>query len=334
MSLKVIKGGLLASLQDLGRFGFQKHGVVVGGAMDPLSLRLSNLLVSNQEGDAAIEITMTGTSLQFEKEALIAITGGNLSPQINGKTVPMWRPVMVKEGALLEFKSCQSGCRAYLAIAGGFRISKVMNSKSTYLRGAIGGYKGRALRAGDRLIFEHSLACPPLSNHTDTFPFAAAGWRIAAAPFTNGDHVAIVRVMKGPEFDQFSDNSRKQFFNKEFVVTPQSDRMGYRLAGPTLALDEPFDMLSESVTNGTIQVPENGQPIMLLADRQTTGGYPRIAQIASIDLPVVAQLIPGKRLRFQEITLKEAEQLYIKRENEIRQLQIGLALKLHRGEDK
>lgn len=333
MSLKVIKGGLLASIQDLGRFGFQKHGVVVGGAMDTLSFRLSNLLVGNPEGDAAIEVTMMGTALQFEKSAVIAITGGNLSPQINGKTVPMWRPVIVREGALLEFKSCQSGCRAYLAIAGGLRISEVMNSKSTYLRGAIGGYQGRALQAGDQLIFKDSLTSPSISNAANTFPFTVANWRIAAAPFINMDQTAIVRVIRGAEFDKFSLDSQNQFFNQEFVITPQSDRMGYRLTGPAISLDEPFDMLSEAVANGTIQVPKNGQPIILLADRQTTGGYPRIAQVASIDLPIVAQLIPGKRIRFQEVPLEEAERLYIKRENKINQLKRGLSLKLHRGEN-
>ena len=332
MSLKVLKPGLLASIQDLGRYGFQKYGVVVGGAMDALSLRLANLLVGNKEGEAAIEITMMGTSFQFEKESWIAITGGDLSPQINGQRVPMWRPVMVRKGTVLEFKNCRSGCRAYVAIAGGLAVSQVMNSRSTYLRGAIGGYKGRALKTGDRLLFNPPTTCFSSLAETSSLPFAAANWRIPIDHIINRKKIHIVRVIKGAEFDKFSPESREQFFRQEFTITPQSDRMGYRLTGPAISLDQPFDMLSEAVTNGTIQVPTDGHPIILLADRQTTGGYPRIAQVASIDLPVVAQLTPGRSIRFQEISLSEAEHLYIERESNINQLKVGLSLKMHRRE--
>ncbi|HEY9577864.1 MAG TPA: biotin-dependent carboxyltransferase family protein, partial [Pseudobacillus sp.] len=204
MSLKVLKPGLLASIQDLGRYGFQKYGVVVGGAMDALSLRLANLLVGNKEGEAAIEITMMGTSFQFEKESWIAITGGNLSPHINGQRVPMWRPVMVRKGTVLDFKNCRSGCRAYVAIAGGLAVSQVMNSRSTYLRGAIGGYKGRALKTGDRLLFNPPTTCFSSLAETSSLPFASVNWRIPIDHIINRKQIPIVRVIKGAEFDKFS----------------------------------------------------------------------------------------------------------------------------------
>ena len=149
MSMRVIKPGLLTSIQDLGRKGFQQHGVIVSGAMDPYSLRIANMLVGNEEGEAALEITLLGPTLIIEKDCLIAITGGNLSPTINGEAVPMWRPIFVKKGAVLAFCGCQSGCRAYLSVAGGYSIPSIMNSKSTYLRAGMGGYKGRALQVDD-----------------------------------------------------------------------------------------------------------------------------------------------------------------------------------------
>lgn len=328
MSLKVLKPGLLATIQDLGRYGFQKYGVVVGGALDSVSLRLANLLVGNEEGAAAIEVTMMGTSLQFEDSTLAAITGGDLSPQINGRKAPMWRPVLIRKGAILEFKALSSGCRAYLSVAGGFHIQKVMNSRSTYLRGAIGGHKGRALQSGDRLLFNQPAADLSPFSKTSSSPFTAANWYISSCHLTNKEETAVIRVIKGAEFESFSSESRKQFFNQDFSIAPQSDRMGYRLRGPALSLGESLDMLSEAVTNGTIQVPQNGQPIILLADRQTTGGYPRIAQVISVDLPAVSQLAPGRNIRFQEVTLQEAEQLYLQQEHEINKLKAGISLKM------
>ncbi|WP_046174756.1 5-oxoprolinase subunit C family protein [Domibacillus indicus] len=329
MSVQIIRPGLLATIQDLGRYGFQQYGVVVGGAMDSLSLRLANILVGNEEGEAAIEITMMGTSLQFKEDALISITGGNLSPVIDENPVPSWRPIFVRKDAILSFTGCKLGCRAYVAVAGGFSIPEVMNSKSTYMRGEIGGFKGRALREGDLipLAEENSFSRKVKEAYQRKLKqssFAAADWHV---PFERYVNRSVVRVLKGAEFEKFSDSSQKQFFEQEFHITPQSDRMGYRLSGASLQLKEPFELLSEAVANGTIQVPGDGNPIVLLADRQTTGGYPRIGQIAAADLPVIAQMKPGDRIRFQEIPLYKAEQLYIEREQEIAQIRTALLLK-------
>ncbi|OMP68100.1 5-oxoprolinase subunit C family protein [Domibacillus epiphyticus] len=331
MSIKVIRPGLLASIQDLGRYGFQKYGVIVSGAMDSYALRIANLLIGNQEGEAAIEVTLMGTSLQFEEDSLIAITGGNLSPKIEGEAVPLWRPVLIKKGSILQFTASQSGCRAYVTVAGGFDIPQIMESKSTYLRGGIGGFKGRSLQAGDVLPFqEKTKASAPLfarlKQNLKNRSFGSVEWYVPAGHVMNTSE-RVIRVIKGMEFDKFSSSSREQFFEQEFQITPQSDRMGYRLSGPELQLEQPFELLSEAVAEGTIQVPKDGNPIILLADRQTTGGYPRIAQISSVDLPVVAQLKPGEKIRFKEITREESERLYLKREQDIEEIKTGLSLK-------
>ena len=329
MSVRIIRPGLLATIQDLGRHGFQQYGVVVGGAMDSLSIRLANVLVGNEEGEAAIEVTLMGTSLQFEEDTLISITGGNLNPVIDGSPVPLWRPVFVKKDAVLSFAGCKSGCRAYIAVAGGFSIPNVMNSKSTYIRGEIGGFKGRTLREDDviPLAEENSFSLKvkkALQKKLKHNSFVAVDWYIPLERYLIGK---VVRVVKGTEFETFSESAQKQFFEQEFQITPQSDRMGYRLSGPSLQLEQPFELLSEAVANGTIQVPSDGNPIVLLADRQTTGGYPRIGQIAAADLPIIAQMKPGDRVRFKEISLDEAEQLYMEREKEIKQIRTALLLK-------
>ncbi|MCP3762187.1 biotin-dependent carboxyltransferase family protein [Domibacillus sp. A3M-37] len=329
MSVHIIRPGLLATIQDLGRYGFQQYGVVVGGAMDSFSLRLANVLVGNEEGEAAIEVTMMGTSLQFKEDTLISITGGNLNPVIDGSPVPSWRPVFVKKDAVLSFAGGKFGCRAYVAVAGGFSIPNVMNSKSTYIRGEIGGFKGRALKEGDviPLAEENSFSMKAkraLQKKLKHDSFAATDWYV---PFESNLNGKVVRVVKGAEFEEFSELAKKQFFEQEFQITPQSDRMGYRLLGPSLQLKQSFELLSEAVANGTIQVPSDGNPIVLLADRQTTGGYPRIGQIAAADLPIIAQMKPGDYVRFKEITLDEAEQLYMEREKEMKQIRTALLLK-------
>lgn len=332
MSIKVCRPGLLTSVQDLGRYGFQKYGVIVSGAMDATSLRIANLLVGNEEGEAALEVTLMGTSFLFEKDLLISITGGNLSATIDGELVTLWRPVYVKEGSVLHFKACQSGCRAYVAIAGGFAVDEIMESKSTYLRGEIGGYKGRALKEGDLLLCNEIpqraiKLFQQLKSKAQSHQFAATNWHVNSESFMEIKKNAVVRVIRGGEFDRFTSSSQAQFFEQEFQITPMSDRMGYRISGPTLQLEESFELISEAVSHGTIQVPKDGNPIILLSDRQTIGGYPKIAQVATVDLPLIAQLKPGEKIRFKEITLEEAEQLYMKYEQQMEQLKVGLLLR-------
>ena len=331
MSIKVLTPGLLTSIQDLGRYGYQKYGVIVSGGMDAYSLRLANLLVGNEEGEAVIEMTLMGPSLLLEEDLLLAITGGDLSPTINEEPVPQGRPVLVRKGSVLKFGALKSGCRSYLAVRGGYDIPEVMGSKSTYLRAGIGGYQGRALVQGD--ILSLGLACPSpfvesLVRAMGSSSFAFPSWYVGRSYVLQKSQEYRVRVIPNSQFSLFSPDSRKQFLQQPFQVTTQSDRMGYRLSGASLQLTEPLEMVSEAVALGTIQVPPDGNPIILLADRQTVGGYPKIAQVAGVDISTLAQIKPGGKIRFEEISLAEAEGLYAAREADIQRINITIQLQL------
>ena len=374
MSIEVLKPGFLTTLQDAGRYGYQRHGVLVSGAMDPFALRVANLLVGNSETEAALEITLQGPVLRFEKETLVAVCGAALSPRLEGEPLQEWQALLVKAGSVLEFGRAKAGYRAYLAVAGGFDVPLVMGSKSTFLRGQLGGYEGRALKAGDILPIGGTLERKKQAhlkalevNGKDEGAFSD-GLEVASSDegkradfneyedaiqgnsgicswgdliknqkfvswelFPKYSEQPTVRVLKGNQFDAFSAEGQERFFSEPFLVNPQSDRMGYRLQGPALTLREPLEMISEAVTMGTIQVPPDSNPIVLMADRQTTGGYPKIAQVATIDLPVMAQLKPGDRVRFEEIALEEAQRLYLQRERDLQILQVGLELERRRS---
>ena len=332
MSIQVIRSGLLTSIQDLGRYGMQKYGVIVSGAMDSLALRVANSLVGNAEGEAALEITLQGPKLEFTEDSLIAICGGNLSPSVDGQAIPLWRPIFMKKGNVLTFGAAKSGCRAYLAAAGGFDIAVVMNSRSTYLRAGIGGYHGRALKDGDLLATQTPSEWAVRTMHHLSDKASGNSFAMSDGSVSKGLAVtylshSVIRVIHGGEFHWFTSESQERFFKEEFLVTPHSDRMGYRLSGSKLLLSESRELVSEAVTVGTIQVPSDGNPIVLMADRQTTGGYPKIGQVATVDLPILAQMKPGDKIRFQEIHLQEAQQLFRMREKELLLLKQGLKLK-------
>ncbi|MCA1056119.1 biotin-dependent carboxyltransferase family protein [Rossellomorea aquimaris] len=331
--MNILKAGLLTTVQDLGRYGYQKFGVIVSGSMDPIAHRISNWLVGNDENHAVLEMTLTGPLLEFQENSLISICGGDLSPTINGDPVPLWRSVLVKKGSTLKFGRCKSGSRAYLAVAGGIDVPLVMGSRSTYMRAGIGGYGGRPIKEGDLLkhgaLQRDSLDMVDyLTPYLEDRDFTEIDWSISSEFISIHQREKAVRVIAGPEFDFFSEESRQAFVDQPFKISPQSDRMGYRLEGNPLVLQEEMNMISEAVTFGTIQVPSDGKPIILLADRQTTGGYPRIGQVASIDLPLVAQAKPGEELSFSLITREEAQKLLIEREYQLRHLKQGIALKI------
>ncbi|MFS0644368.1 biotin-dependent carboxyltransferase family protein [Siminovitchia sp. 179-K 8D1 HS] len=335
--IKVLRPGLMTTVQDLGRTGYQKYGVITSGAMDSLAHRIANLLVGNNETEAALEITLIGPAIQFEEDALIAITGGDLSPAVDGKQVRSWRPVFVKKGTRLDFKYAVKGCRAYLAVAGGIDVPIVMGSKSTYLRAAVGGYKGRALQAGDSLLFGPCSTISKkimehLSGQCQNKPFAESSWAAAEGLYPSLENHKPIRTMKGPQFYWFQTASQADLFEKPFSVTTESDRMGYRLKGPSLHLKETKEMVSEAINTGSIQVPPDGNPIILLADRQSVGGYPKIGQIASADLPLIAQTKPGETISFEEISLEEAQELSLEMETSIEQLKQGIHLKITQEE--
>lgn len=332
MSLKIISSGLLTTIQDLGRHGYQKEGIIVSGAMDTFALRAANLLVGNNEAEAGIEVTLMGPKILFEERQLISITGGDLSPMIDGEPVKVWRPLRVEAGSLLEFGSPRSGCRAYIAVAGGFDIPKVMGSASTYLHAGFGGLHGKPLQVGDILPikelpekmepFLHSLSSSQSKNQG-----SQTSWSVDSSLYFTYQEPQPIRVLKGPEYGLFSELSQQNFWHMAYQVTAQSDRMGYRLLGTRLALSKPTEILSSAVTFGTVQVPAEGNPIVLMADHQTTGGYPRIAQVISADFSKLAQLSPRNKLQFKEVSLEEAQALYLRQEKNIDKIKGALHFK-------
>jgi antagonist of KipI len=330
MSITVLKPGLLTTVQDLGRFGYQKEGLVVSGVLDAVALRTANLLVGNPENLAGLEITLRGPVFRFEADALLALTGADLAATIAGQPVPRGRPVAVRAGTVLTFGAPRASGRAWLAVAGGVAVPPVLGSRATYLRAGLGGLAGRALQARDELpvgdwpaagrcLFESLLP-------------AAAGWA-AARWYLPTQHLAspgaplVVRALPGPEYEQFASESQRAFWAETFTVTTEADRMGARLSGPPLARLASGELLSSAVTFGTVQVPAGGQPIVLLADCQTTGGYPRLAQVITADLGRLAQALPGVRLRFQLVGLAEAQALYLAQERHLRALARAVHLK-------
>ena len=318
--ITVIKPGLLTTIQDLGRYGYQRFGVLVNGAMDTYSHRIANLLVGNTESKPTMEVTLIGPHLRFEADTMIAIGGADLTPAIDGTPIQLWRPYTIKHGQELTFGEAKSGCRAYVAIAGGWFVPPVMNSASTYLRCKLGGFRGRPLQKGDQLKYNSPASL--FTSKLDT------NWTLSSELLPRFHDNVVIQVMKGCQFKMFSKDSQRHLFENAFEVTPHSDRMGYRLKGPQLELVQTSEMLSEAVSYGTIQVPPDGNPIILLADRQTTGGYPKIAQIASVDFSKIAQVKPSDEIRFKEISHGEAQQQFLEMERKIHYVKQGIMLKV------
>lgn len=336
MSIVVRKPGLLSTVQDAGRFGWQRYGVIVSGAMDPHAHAMANILVGNEQSDAALELTMSGPTLFFEQAHLIAICGADMNPTIQGFPVPMDRPVYVPAGTELMFGSVPSGagCRCYLALAGGLKIEKVMGSYATYLRAGFGGYKGRALQAEDRLeirprtqlgmrLFTH-LERKYERQAGDTSPFLSVEWQASRSVMPAYAQHPTLHYVPGLHADLFEEESIAALEEGEYRVSPQSDRMGYRLTGTPLRLRQQTSLLSEAVTFGTVQVPADGCPIILGVDRQTTGGYPVIAQIISADLPLLAQAQVGSIVRFRKTDLADAEKRLLEQQSQLEQLKASI----------
>lgn len=316
MGISIQKPGLLTTLQDLGRYGHQKSGMAVSGAMDILALKIGNLLLGNAVHEAGLECTLAGPVIVFEENQLIAITGGNLSPKIDAEEVEMWKPLYVPKGSTLSFGKAVDGCRSYLCVYGGFDVPQVLSSRSTYLRAGIGGWEGRALKTNDRIPF----------NKSYNGPFKKIGWSAGRNLYPDLS-ARTIRVIKGPEFAQFTPQSISSFLNEPFTISSEADRMGYRFSGPSLQRHMAKELLSAAVTFGTVQVPGQGAPIVLMADHQTTGGYPRIAQVSSADLTLLAQMQPGQQITFELITLEQAQALLLARIQQINQLRQTIILK-------
>ena len=314
MSLRIIRPGLLTTVQDRGRYGLQHLGVVACGPMDPVALELANALVGNRNGEAAIEITILGPEIEFECDALVAICGAQFDATLAGRALPLNRPVFIEKKNSLKTGRALVGSRAYLAVAGGIATAPVLGSRSTYLPARFGGLEGRLLRAGDGLPLIESVASLSLQRYEhlgskkDMAGLRTVSWSAPALTLPERQPI-VVHAMEGRHYAHFDAAAQRAFFDATWKVSPDSNRMGFRLAGPVLARAEAFEILSEPACLGTVQVPANGLPIALMADHQTTGGYPKIAEIAAADVPRLAQLAPGGTVQFARCTLAQAREL-------------------------
>lgn len=306
--LRVIKPGMLTTVQDTGRWGFQSRGVPVAGPMDPCSHRLANALVGNSRDAATLEVTLLGPELEFASERVVAVAGAEFTITLDGRGVPMHAPFVVSSGAHLKFGARQRGARAYLAVAGGIATPPVLGSRATHVISAMGGVSGRPLRAGDVL----PLFSPPL-RQTAGAPTAAV------VPLPEGE--ARARVIAGPQREYFAADALDVLQSAPYVIRHDSDRMGFRLSGPTLTHRRGADIISDATPLGVLQVPASGLPILLMADRQTTGGYPKIATVITADIPIAGQLAPGDAIRFSLCTPQEAMAALIAQERALMALE-------------
>lgn len=328
MSIKILQPGFWTTIQDLGRYGSQKFGVIVGGAMDALAVRIANLLVGNDEREATIEVTMFGLEMEFLDDHLIAVTGGDLDARLDGEKLPTWRPVLVRKNQVLKFNAPISGARAYIAFSGGIQVPEVMGSKSTYIQANIGGYDGRQLQENDVICFGEKTEIGKLLMEQLEEMDSHYEWCVNYGSFYSFKKEQTIRVLQGSEFDWFDEDSKHAFTNEAYKISLNSNRMGYQLEGKKLSLRKEAELLSEGVTYGTIQVPSGGIPIILMAERQTTGGYPKIAQVVSVDLPRLAQSQPGNTINFKFISLEEAEQLLLQQMRDLELLKTGIRFKV------
>jgi antagonist of KipI len=300
-SLIVVRPGMLTTVQDIGRWGRQNLGVPVAGPMDPYSHRLANLLVGNADTAAALEITLMGPELEADAPVLCAVAGARFELAVNGNTVPPDRSFEIPAGGRLRFGNRLAGTRAVLAVRGGFDVPAVMDSRATSLVSRMGPFAGRALAAGDVL---------PVGT-------LAAGTRRAGSPLPLPDGGARLRVMLGPHDAMFTSEAIASLSASRYTVSPQSNRMGFRLEGPPLAHARTADILSDATPIGSLQVPASGQPILLMADRQTTGGYPKIATLIAADLPLAGQLAPGDWIEFEPVSRVAAIDALRRRESRL-----------------
>ncbi|HSV91815.1 MAG TPA: biotin-dependent carboxyltransferase family protein [Desulfobacterales bacterium] len=308
---EVLSPGLLDTVQDLGRWGHQRSGVPVTGAVDDFSLQVGNLLVGNPRGAACLEMALRGPQLRAASDVVVALCGADLGASLDGEPAPRWKSVAVRAGQVLSFAQTHAGTWGYLCIAGGIEVLTVLGSRSTCLRGRFGGFDGRALRPGDTL----AAGTPSRGARAGRF------LRPSDVP-VYGTH-AVVRAVPGPQAGRFEGHALDTFFSARYTVSRRADRMGYRLEGPVLAAEGGHDILSAGVVAGAVQVTGDGAPIVLLADRQATGGYVLIAVVASADLARLAQLAPGSTLSFSRATVDEALAAARRREEFLATIEAG-----------
>jgi len=322
MSLKIIKAGVLDTIQDHGRFGYQSSGINPGGAMDPFSARLANCLIGKQMDAPAIEIHFPAPTIVFEEATIICITGADFDPLINQDSIPNNHPVAVNTNTILEFKKVRSGARCYISILQGLILQKWLNSYSTNLKVEAGGYEGRALESGDVLQYgrEETICNYLQSSAYRVLPFKAELY--------SGSPTNCVEVIKGSEWDWLTAESQHLFTTKPFAISKLADRMGYRLQGEVLEVRKQKQLISSAVSFGTLQLLPTGQLIVLMADHQTTGGYPRVGHMISAHLPRLAQMKPHDAIRFEFVDIETAEQQIVQQYQYLLSVQHASAFKI------
>ena len=296
MSITILNPGMLTSVQDLGRIGYQQFGVSVSGVMDPRSASIANILVGNDEGEAVLECTMMGPHIRFDAPNIIAITGGDLGATLDGQRIDTYRAIPVNAGQTLRFTMLRTGCRAFVAFAGGLDIPVVMGSRSTNMKAKIGGYQGRKLQKDDVIGFR--------APKTD---LKNLGLRHTSPEFMPRAEYKL-RIVLGPQDDAFTERGITTFLSSVYTLTPEFDRMGCRLDGELIEHVKSGDIISDGIALGAVQIPNHGRPIIMLADRQTTGGYAKIANVISADFRILAQLKAGDKVHFEKVSIAAAQE--------------------------
>jgi len=335
MTIEVLKPGLLTTLQDAGRPGFAHLGIGRAGAFDAPALRIANALCGNQSDACALEITLLGPTLRLSADAWIAITGAPIPFRIDGTDQSTWAPVFVAAGSMIELGAMRSGCRGYLAVRGGFDVTPVLGSRSTDVSACLGPFAGRPLRAGDVLETETGSGSffPDRNprnrdNAKKNEPDPVSNWRLDPRPWFPEGTLEPLRLLPGSHFDKLKETSRKYLFSDTFAVHIDSNRVGLRLSGPVLEFDRMVEMVSEGCVPGILQLPPSGQPIAFGPECPVSGGYPRIGQVAAVDMPRLAQRRPGDALRFTPCTFDDALRALRERERALARLETGIAARL------
>lgn len=304
-NIKVVMGGILTTVQDYGRIGYQKFGISVAGVMDEYSYAMANALVGNKKGEAVLEATYFGPILKFEEDIVVAITGANMSPKVDNQPVNMYESILVKAGSTLSFGKLLSGVRTYIAFGGEIDVPVVNGSKSTLLKSKMGGFEGRGLKPKDELTIKVNKK-------------AEAGRKLPEKYIPSLNKFNVIRVVLGPQDDYFTEEGINTLFRSGgYTLTKDMDRMGMRLNGEALESKDGADIISDGAVMGSIQVPSNGLPIILMADRQTTGGYTKVGTVIREDLPKLAQMAALNKLCFERISLEESQKKYKAYENKI-----------------
>lgn len=309
--LEVLQPGLYTTIQDKGRYGYRAYGVPLSGAMDQRALFCANWLCGNPADAAVLEMTILGARYLVKRDCVIALAGADMQAACGGRPLENWRSHVCRAGEELVFQYAVEGCRAYLAIAGGIAVPSVMNSRSTYARGKIGGLEGRVLKAGDLLAAGEMKAAEPRAGLPEWFRLAATAQR----------EVTVIRILPGVQCDAFSAEALDVLCSAPYEVSADSDRMGYRLAGNAVLPLAGADIISDALIPGAVQIPGNGMPIIMLADCQTTGGYTKLAQVIQPDLDRLAQVPPGGSVQFSLVSEEEALAIRAAYRSELKRLE-------------